>query len=437
MPRFPAVVPLLRLALPLGVGLLCHGARAQSNGLEPQRVALLRAGQALSRIVVKAQKVNGRLGYGFYEGACLFGVKLRPGALARENFVLKAGQSYVFIGGGDKTARNVDLTLRDASGRIVSQDAEADAAPFLLFQPKRSGRYSLALALRAGWSGPAFCAVTLLHKGGIAVPLERIVEAAIRMDYASFDALRAAQGGRFNEAPGTWGLYGAVVGPGQNLTLPAKRYGAIKRGLVAVGDRRVTDLDLALLDGRGKVIAQDVRHGASPHLARKTDAGSYAARVSNRSSSGPSLVMAALFDLPAPATSPVAIIAAKKAVSAAAPAAPDPQQSPQVSPFAGQWKGDWAGEQQAHEGQFKMRVQSDGTVNGHFSCPALKVAARFQGSIAADGTLRLSYTQSKQPVVAQGTLKFADETRRQIAGRVSFSAPDALLGQAECEMTRN
>jgi hypothetical protein len=403
-------------------------ATPQSTGLEPQRAALIQVGQTLSRVVVKAKKVNEQLGYGFQEGGCVFGVKLRPGTSARESFSLQAGQSYVFIGGGDKTARNVDIVLRDAKGRVVSQDTEADAAPFILFKPKSTGRYTMSLVLKSGWKGPAFCAVTVLRKGGASIPLGRIIEAAIRMDFASLDAFREAGGGRINEAQGTWALYGGVLRPGQSFSNPPKRFKATRRGVVAVGDSRVRDLDLTLLDGAGKVIVRNTTNGASPKIDRQIGAGMGAVRVSNRSSAGPALVMAVLLDFPEP---PKVVVPTPASTPVPTPTAFPVAQAEQDSPFEGDWKGDWSDEKKGRAGSFKMRVKSDGSVNGHLSVPALKAAGKFKGTFTPDGAFRLNYTQSKRESLVEGTLKFADDEHDKIQGQASFSTGNTVFGTAE------
>ena len=411
-------------------------ALSQTGELSTQRAALNQVGQAVSRVVVKARGVNQKLSYGFSEGGCLFGVKLRPGGAASENFSLRAGESYVFIGGGDQTARNVDLTLRDASGRVVSQDIEADAAPFVLFQPKISGRYTLSLSLKAGWRGPAFCAFTVLRKGGLKLPLEHLVEAAIRLDYASFDTFRSAGGGRFNEASGTWALYGAVLRQGQALSSAPKRFVAGKRGVVAVGDRGVRDLDLTLLDGRGKVLAQDTQHGGAPTIARKVGAGTLSVRVSNRSSVGPALVMAALLDLPSRKISVPSPAPTPSLAPTPAPSPLSPFESPQTSPFVGDWTGDFADAFQARTGSFKMRVKPDGSLSGHLSLPSLKVAVRFKGVVTPSGALRLNYTQARQDSVVEGTLTFTNDARQEAHGRAAFSTQGAIFGVAEFALTK-
>ncbi|RYG73785.1 hypothetical protein EON80_02985 [bacterium] len=408
-------------------------ARSQTVNLTTQRAALTQVGHALSRVVVKAKKVNEKLGYGFYEGGCVFGTKLRPGTSASEPFSLQAGQTYVFIGGGDKTARNVDIVLRDAGGRVVSQDIEADAAPFVYFQPKKSGRYTVSLAFKSGWKGPAFCAMTVLRKGGTALPIERIVEAAIRMDYATYDTFQGAGGGQITQAPGSWGLYGAVVRQGHAFTRPAKRFSAANRGVVGVGDRSVRTLNLALLDGSGKTVAWSPVPGATPKITQKIAAGAYAVRLTNGASNGPALVMAVLLDLPA-RTQPTS-------ASGVAIEVPTPTPTPVTivsndSPYEGNWTGTLTDDTKGVDGDFRMKVALDGTLSGHITYRTLRVAAKFKGTIAADGKVRFTFTQKKQETVVEGTLEFSDNGHHRSEGRINFSANEAVTGTAQLFLSR-
>jgi len=409
-----------------------QSAMAQTNSLESQKQALARVDQALTRAVTKAKKVTGKLGYGFYEEGCIFGVMLRPGSNATESFSLKAGQSYVFIGSGDNTARNVDIILRDSRGKIVSKDIEADAAPFVLFQPKATGRYTMSLQLKSGWRGSAFVAATVLRKGGYDIPVDRIRQAAYNFGMASARSFVNVRGGRFNQDPNTWGLYGAVIRQGSTISSDPKRYKATNRGIIAVGDSSVRDIDLGLLDGRRKVIVSNTNGGSAPSIVHKTSQGSYSVAIKNNGSSGPALVMAILLDLPPNYKLPTA------GNTTTRPQVPSYDNTYTVdSAFAGTWNGDWNDDQNNQQGTFEMRIQRNGSLTGSIYNATLGVSTPMRGIINSNGALAFNYSYAGTNYVASGSMRLNRGDKNEAEGRVSFSTGGRTFGVADFYLSRN
>ncbi|BCM92919.1 hypothetical protein IAD21_04803 [Abditibacteriota bacterium] len=431
---FGAWARALVLAL-IGGAILSLGTPSQAqapSNLSGQQLALNRAGEALERVVTSAKKVNGKLGYGFYESGCVFGVMLRPGASTSETFGLNAGQSYVFIGGGDKSARNVDVILSDSSGKVVKKDTEQDAAPFVLFKPTRTGRYKMSLRLSSARSGTAFCAVTVLRKGGYDVPLDRLVQAVTKAAVAAGLIFRGVNGGRFNQDSDTWALYGAVLKPKQSISSDPKHYRTANRGFVGVGDDRVKDLDLLLLNSKRQLVAADTKNGAGAALAYKTIQGNYSVGLVNNSSTGPALVMAILMELPAGVNM-----------------SPDNQAPPRTgggvsrpvpgraSPFLGHWSGDWFDEPNNQEGDFEMTVRADGNLTGKVTNTTANVSSPVRGYIRPDGAFVFTYSYQGQNYVAQGTMRFLHDMYGGIGGTVTFSSNGTVIGKGDFDLDKD
>ena len=281
--------------------------QARAQELQSQKDSMVRVVQALDSVVATAKKVTGNAAFvkqfgahGFNEEGCVFGVMLSPGASSAETFTLRKGQSYIFIGGGDQSARDIDLIITDSRGKVVNRNTNNNkTSPFARFDPPVTGRYTMTLKLQSSANGSAFCAVSVLRTGGVRLPLDRIVEAAAKVVAYSAIVFAAAEGGQFTRDRNTWAIYGAVLNSKQAISSDAKRYGNAKRGFFAVGDDRVKDLDLALVKSGG-VVAQDTQSAGVPSILYGTTAGSaYSMQLSNNYSTGPALVMGVLIDVPA------------------------------------------------------------------------------------------------------------------------------------------
>lgn len=60
---------------------------------------------------------------------------------------LQAGQTYVFMGVCDGDCSDMDMSLRDGSGRVISYDTRPDAYPVVNVNPYRTGDFSLRVSM--------------------------------------------------------------------------------------------------------------------------------------------------------------------------------------------------------------------------------------------------------------------------------------------------
>ena len=60
---------------------------------------------------------------------------------------LTAGKTYRFIAAGDSDARDVDLEVQDAKGKVWARDDKTDPEAVVTFSPENTGRYTVRIRL--------------------------------------------------------------------------------------------------------------------------------------------------------------------------------------------------------------------------------------------------------------------------------------------------
>jgi len=63
---------------------------------------------------------------------------------------LEGGKCYAILGVGDNGVRDLDLILKDDSGRTLDQDVETDARPIVRVCPQATGQYTMTVRMYAG-----------------------------------------------------------------------------------------------------------------------------------------------------------------------------------------------------------------------------------------------------------------------------------------------
>ena len=387
-------------------------ARAQQKDMAAQTVALRRVSQSLDRVVRKAKGVTDKTDFGFNEGACVFGAMIAPGSSVSETLPLKAGISYIFGSAGDDSTTNVDIFISDSAGRVVEKDNASDLFAVALFTPKKSGNYKMTLRLAAAKSGKAFCSAIVLRKGGIKIPLERIQQAETKAGVALVIVFGLAQGGQFNQDRNTWALHGVVLNSKQTTQSDYKRYEARNRAFFVVGDNRIKDLDFYLRDGNKKIVASDTKGGDYPSFAYQTKAGNYSISIHNNYSTGPSLIMGVLIDLPAGFDIEAAAKKLEEQIKVAG-------NKTNVSPVAGSWRGQWADDDGLQSGTISFNINNAGALNGQLYNSAVNATVPIAGTIKPDGTFFFKYSYASVSYLAKGQFQADGQT---LAGRAGFSS---------------
>ena len=251
--------------------------------------------QALARVMASARRVTEKTKYGLDDGSnCFMGALLKVGNHAVTTMPLQAGETYLFLGGGDDDTKDVDLYLEDANGKIVARDVEKDAVPVVEFTPKETGKYRVALKLAESSSKSSFCAFATLRAGGFDVPAQNLETSASRLMRLCRAIAEKTGGAGFLDTEGEWALVGTILKQGESLTQSGIDLPAGKHAFSAVGDTQAQDIDLALL-AENKQLAEDTEDDPTPILLYE-GSGIVNLKISNTKSSGPSLTLAAVLN---------------------------------------------------------------------------------------------------------------------------------------------
>ena len=227
--------------------------------------------QAVGRVMIGARKAHDDAGYGYMSGTCFLATYLKPGQESAMAFTLEEGESYVFLGGGDDDAKDVDIVVTDADGDAVAKDTDRDATPVTSFQPRRTGKYVVHLKLFDARVG-CFCAVALLKKGGYNVPVQHLADATDNLLKWCEQIVKKVGGAKFSSGRGGWSIYGAVLKPGEDSTITKLDPGRASIIYCSAGDTDALDVDLYLLDDDQDVLKKDTDADPTPYVRYETRA---------------------------------------------------------------------------------------------------------------------------------------------------------------------
>lgn len=266
------------------------------------------AEQSVKKVLGATEKVVKQSRFNFNAGVCFGVAVLDKGDKIQTRYALERGVRYLFIGGGDVNAQNVDLAVLDAKGKAVAQDNAPDAVPVVFFTPKYSGTYHMALRLKKGKAASSFCSLVVMRKtGGYALPISSIRDAIKPSDQLSPEMNQLADSLRFHRGRNQWTAFGAVLKQGDTTRLPGLKYETGTHIFVGGTDGRATEIDLALLNSAGRKLVESKKAGASPILIHETNGSqTYQLTIANRRSKGASLVTLIAVDIKGNGTSAAA-----------------------------------------------------------------------------------------------------------------------------------
>lgn len=69
------------------------------------------------------------------------------GGVQTVTFDLSAGGTYVLIGACDENCSDLDMIVRDSSGREVGRDEAPDDVPLVIMENARGGRYTVEVGM--------------------------------------------------------------------------------------------------------------------------------------------------------------------------------------------------------------------------------------------------------------------------------------------------
>lgn len=78
---------------------------------------------------------------------------------------LTGGKKYRFLASGDADAKDVDLEVQDANGKVVAKDVKTDPDAVVEFTPQNTGRYLVRIRLYASDNNlPCVCLAVVMMK---------------------------------------------------------------------------------------------------------------------------------------------------------------------------------------------------------------------------------------------------------------------------------
>lgn len=251
---------------------------------------------ALDDLTKRTQKVLESTALGFEGDAASFvGAYLEGGQFASFTRTLKGGITYAFLGGGS-SATDIDIVIRDMSGKPVAADVDDDANPVVEFTPPSDGRYQVTLMV-AKDSPSSFVTMGVMRTQGLTIPASRIresvygaVEKAARLS-AGIKERGMGDGLRFH-AGGDFALYGTVMSAGEGIHYNGLKLTS-KHLVFGSADSASQDINLALINAAGDSVVSDTDSDATPVLGFNAQPGGpFALKVDCVAASGMSLVTA-------------------------------------------------------------------------------------------------------------------------------------------------
>lgn len=229
----------------------CNTSRLSAQEVFPEGQRLKDAvAIALARAVILLPEYPS---LGFARGLNTLGAYIDEKESTSIRLSLEAGQSYVFIGGGDRYTVDLDIIIKNNNGEIVAQDSKTDNNPVVVYKPETSGTFSVALRLYESSTYGAFGAITWLVNGkNISIPVENIGRALGRTIDAA-NILENSVDIHFHNQDGQWCLFGAALGEKDHSEIYNLSLGSESHWFISAGDRSTSDLDLYLFDNNGLV----------------------------------------------------------------------------------------------------------------------------------------------------------------------------------------
>lgn len=234
--------------------------------------------------------------FGFCD-TCYLAAYIEPGKDAFITTELEAGRAYLF-GGAVGEESDLDIIVQNSNGDQVARDTQKDNIPIVEFTPNSTAQYTIRLKLFSA-SSARFCSMILMQKGGWALPADNLGRAGGLMLQRCRDVASKVPA-RFLQETGEWAVVGRVMNSGTVGTLSDMRFGSGRRVVVAGGDSKTRDIDLAIFENNntGDAIDSDKLPDDNPILDFRTSSDNrYRLVLENPDSNGATVVMTAILDV--------------------------------------------------------------------------------------------------------------------------------------------
>ena len=284
----------------------CVAALFVSTAAQAEWVPGKRMNTAVTRMLGKAKDIMEKTeDLYFADDTCIFAGFIAENESMTLTRRLNGGETYVFLGGGDNNAKDVDLELTNANDEVVGKDTDEDPNPVIKFKPKKDGVYAIKIKLEESKDSKSgsFTALVVLSTKGYNVPIDNLGKAlgtlSARAENICTKVEAMDKDLYFNSGNGTIALFGAVIPKGSDLTISKMNLRQGEYVAIASADATSKDIDLYVLDSENKVYKKDEDEDAAPVIPFSVaKQGSRAGlRVKNTDSKGPSFCMFALLKI--------------------------------------------------------------------------------------------------------------------------------------------
>lgn len=237
--------------------------------------------------------------FGMADGLCFLGALLKKnGGYSEFNLYLSSSSTYLFVGGGDDDASDIDISIKNSAGTTLASDSKNDNYPVVRFTPGYSGTYTIRLLNYS--SSLAFCALTILKTGGYTMNTSNISDAADRIFTVCNNINnRESRDVIFHNYDNQWCFYGYYISQGEDQAVTNINMGYENHYFIASSDYRASDIDLCLMNNNASSsIKCDVESDATPVVNYVTYSSSnYGIKLKNVRSNGKSFLLTCILTI--------------------------------------------------------------------------------------------------------------------------------------------
>lgn len=264
-----------------------HGTRVRAQP-DPSRALKT----TLNRVFEKGNLMVAISSLEWCPGLAIAAANLPAGATKSLQLSLTANTNYAFIATAANEATDVDLYLRDATGKVLFQDQEEDGTPIIEFRVPDSGNYQVQVHLAAGDSTTNFIALSLLQSSGLPIVERDYRLLSNRFFTSAFALIEASDGLRWLDETEGWPLLGFLLSGNDPIELNSLSFRTGDPQIIGSGGPKIRKLGLYLANEEGAVIARSAPKGPYPLLELPSPtAGPFRLQIAPKGVKSPALLL--------------------------------------------------------------------------------------------------------------------------------------------------
>lgn len=204
---------------------------------------------------------------------------------------LRAGENYRIYAACDNDCSDIDMEIYGADGNLVERDVAADDTPYVQITPAQSGRAYVRIWVYACENEPCYVAARVMVGGRPAEresagPSPRASDDGDEIDSEYIDIVREEldQAGEAHESAGYARFGEDMVEPvelnSNGYTMSVTLSAGASYLFQGACDQDCSDVDMEILDPRGRQVALDVESDDQPRVAvEPRQSGQYSVRI--------------------------------------------------------------------------------------------------------------------------------------------------------------